>query len=252
MKNELIYTSSALQDHRVVPECNPGGDTDCACKPEDVRIDTPGDFGEVTSNDREENSWVNAIGYKSFTENFTNGSPITLDDYQYSGEFRIPALPVRDIKQTVNSEAVHLMIQLWDGRSALFQSDRFTLEGVIFWELNPWSPDLGKIKVYTGSQPSRLVNSGITLRPDLAWHSFKLAVDLVNQKYLFIAIDGRQIDLSRTPLARVQHLDWGNDVTLNITTESMAAYPQKGCPYVFTWTTQFRDLAFGHLEKTGP
>jgi hypothetical protein len=33
-----------------------------------------------------------------------------------------------------------------------------------------------------------------------------------------------------------------DDVSLIITTESQSAFPQQGCPNIFTWTTQFRKL----------
>ncbi len=247
-KSGTIFTSVDLDGFAVVPECNPGGDTECPCSQDDVHLDSQAGFGEVTSNYRRESCWVNAIGHKSFTGLFPDRSPIRLGAYRYAGQFRIPTLPERDIAQKVNAEAVHLMIQLWDGRDALYASHRSTLEGVIFWELNPWSPGIGKIRVYTGSGPSRLVDTGIVLRPDLQWHSFELAVDFTSRKYLFIAIDGQRLDLGSLDLARVQHPDWGSDLTVNITTESMAAYPRSGCSYAFTWTTQFKDLSFGYVK----
>ncbi len=247
-KLETIYTSADLAGFSVVPECNPGGDTKCPCGQEDVHLDTQADYGEVTSNYRRESCWVNAIGHKSFTGLLPDNTPITLGAYRYSGQLRIPVLPARDIAQYENAEAVHLMVQLWDGRNALYPSHRYTQEGVIFWELNPWSPGIGKIKVYTGSGPSRLIDTGITLKPDLQWHSFELAVDFSSRKYLFIAIDGQRLDLGSISLARVEHPDWGSDLTLNITTESMAAYPHSGCSYAFTWTTQFKDLSFGYVK----
>ena len=167
--------------------------------------------------------------------------------YRYVGQVSLPVLPAPDTSQRENPQAVHIMIQLWDGRNALFASNGSTLEGTIYWELNPWAADYGNIKIYTG--PLDLVDTGITLTPDLDWHTFELVVDLANQRYVSVRMDGETRDMGSYELAQVSHPEWGSDVSLNITTESMAAWPHSNCAYVFVWTTRFRDLAFQVLPN---
>jgi len=241
----VIYSSQNLSGHSIAAECNPGGVSQCPCSEADVGLATFAEYGEVTSNVREVNTYVNAIGYKKFTETFPDGDPITLDTYRYTGQFSLPRLPFPDPNQTENPEAAHLMIQLWDGRNALYQSNKTTLEGTIFWELNPWAADYGRIKVYTW--PLQLVDTGITIPPDTQWHSFELIVDLASQRYVSIAVDGNSRDLSSTLLAQVYHPDWGDDVSFVITTESLASWPQNGCPNIFKWTTRFKNLVLSRL-----
>jgi len=123
-------------------------------------------------------------------------------------------------------------------------SQQIHLGGDIYWDLNPWTAaEFGKIKVYT--QSLRLIDTGIRLRPDTAWHRFDLVVDLQRRRYVSISIDEQTRDLGKTPLAEVRHADWGQEVALVITTESLAAWPNNnGHPY--TWTTRFRDI---HLTR---
>jgi hypothetical protein len=237
-----IYASRNLSGHEVFAECNPGGTSQCPCSADDVQIASLADYGEVTSNVEAEHTYVNAIGFKKFRETFPDGTPIALGTYRYAGQFRLPTLPEADPNQVANPQAVHLMIQLWDGRNALYASDKTTLEGTIYWQLNPWESDRGTIKVYVW--PLELVDTGIVLAADTAWHTFELVVDLAAGRYLSITIDGQRADLSAFELAQVHHPEWADDVSLSITTESLAAWPGPACERVFTWTTQFRDLVF--------
>jgi len=241
-QNKVIYTSQNLEGHIVAAECNPGGGTNCYCTDNDVSIVPFGNYGEVTSNVQKRNTYVNAIGHKKFIETFPMGDTIALSTYKYSVEFQFPTVPAPDANQMTNPQAIHIMIQLWDGRNALFQADRTTLEAAIYYELNPWHPDYGKIKVYRN--PIALIDTGIKLIPDTTWHTFELVADFENKKYVSITIDSQAKDLSTVELARVSQPTWGNEVALNITTESLASWPQANCSLIFTWTTRFRDLKF--------
>lgn len=249
-QSTLIYSSTNLSGHSVVPECNPGNTTSCPCSDADVSIISSFDnYGEVTSNVRKVHTYVNAIGHKKFIETFPSGEAITLGGYTYKGQVNLPTLPFPDPNQIENPEAVHMMIQLWDGRNVLYQSNKETLEGTIYWYLNPWNTEeYGKIKVYTG-KPLVLIDTGIKLTPvsTTDWHTFELVVDLKSQKYVSIMIDGETRDLSNFELARVSQPTWGDEVSLTITTESLAGWPQAGCVNVFSWTTRFRDLEFRRI-----
>ncbi len=238
----ILYTSQNLSGHSVAAECNPGGGTNCPCSAQDVAIVSYAKYGEVTSNIREVNTYVNAIGYKKFIETFPNDEPVTLGTYKYTGKVKLLVLPAPNPSQWENSQAVHMMIQLWDGRNGLFESNKTTMEGAIYWELNPWAADYGQIFVYV--KPVVLFNTGITLTPDTNWHTFELIVDFVNQKYVSITIDGQTVNLSNSKLAQVLYPTWSDSVALGITTESMAAWPQFNWSSIFTWTTRFKDLEF--------
>lgn len=243
-QSKLIYSSQNLAGHPVVPECNPGGETGCACSEADVSLESFDGYGEVTSNVRDVHTYVNAIGHKKFIENFPNGETITLGVYEYTGQVNLPTLPISDTNQIKNPQAVHMMIQLWDGRNALFPSNKTTLEGTIYWELNPWSTEYGKIKVYTN--PLILTDTGIKLIPlsTTHWHTFTLIADFRSQKYVSITIDGDTRNLSNFELARVPQPSWGKEVSLSITTESLASWPQQSCTHIFSWPTRFRNLKF--------
>jgi hypothetical protein len=245
-RGNVIYSSHGLLGHSIFAECNPGGDSNCACSQEDALISSFTDYGEVTSNVREANTYVNAIGYKKFIEVFPDIDPITLGVYRYSGEFRLPVLPAPDLDQRENPQAIHLMIQFWDGRNELLPVNDHTLEGTIYWDLNPWTVDAGKIKIYT--YPLDLMDTGLYLQPDTEWHRFSLVIDLNSQKFVSVTIDDQTVYLSNIGLARVYHDDWGNDLSISLTTESMAAWPQADCTYIFKWTTQFRNLVFIKLD----
>jgi hypothetical protein len=145
-----------------------------------------------------------------------------------------------------NPEAAHMMMQMWDGRNALYGSQKRTLEGTIFWQLNPWTADYGHIKIYTG--PLKLIDTGIVVEPDTRWHSFELVVNFANQRYVSIVVDGERRDVSEVPLATVHHPDWGSDVSFAITAESLASWPQGGCPYVFKWGMRYRDLRLSKMR----
>ncbi|MBT4503489.1 MAG: hypothetical protein HOC74_37505 [Gemmatimonadetes bacterium] len=244
---QLIYTSSNLEGHAVAAECNPGGGSACGCTAEDVAIEFFDGYGEVTSNPRAQNTWVNAIGHKKFIETFPDEGLVALGVYQYSGQFRLTALPFPNPAQQQNGQAVHMMIQFWDGRDQLLETNKTAIEGAIYWELNPWNPESGRFKVY--ANPVVQVDTGIELAPDTEWHSFELVVDLKKQEYVSMAIDGEVADLEGIELARVHHPEWGDEVALVITTESMATWPQSDCRVVFIWTTQFSDLEFGRLAE---
>lgn len=242
-----LYASVNLAGHRLAPECNPGGGSSCACSSNDVSLVSYPNYGVVTSNIRAVNTWVNAIGYKPFNETFPNGQPVRLGSYRYCASVRLPVLPQPNPAQIQNPEAVHLMIQLWDGRNALWTANQHTLEGTIYWNLNPWTSDYGHIKIYT--YPETLVDTGIQVTPDTAWHRFSLAVDLVNRTYLFLTVDNQATNLSAFALAQVAHPDWGTNVALNLTTESLASWPGASCGNVFVWSTYFQNLSFSAFNE---
>ena len=239
-QNSLIYASQNLAGHDVAAECNPGGGTSCPCSSSDVSIASLGSYGTVTSNAQAQNTYVNAIGHRKFIETLSNGCPVVLSRYKYSAQIRLPVLPAPDVNQQQNSDAVHIMAQVYDGRDALFPSNKTTLEASIYWEINPWSADYGKIKVYT--KPTTLIDTGIIITPNTGWNSFQVIADFASKKYVSITINGQTKDLSSVDLAQVHQPSWGNEVALIITTESMATWPQTNCSNVFTWTTQFRNV----------
>jgi hypothetical protein len=245
LQHPPLYASTNLAGHSVIGECNPGGGTACACDPVlDVRLEPFSGYGEVTSNPRQRNTYVNAIGYKKFTDTFPDGTPVRLGRYEYKACVRLPVLPVTNLGNQNNAQAVHLMVQLWDGPNALYPADHQTLEGALYWDLNPWEADYGHLKIYT--DPIVLYDTGAVLQPDTEWHCFTLTVDLAKQEYVRLtytnAAGQHSIDLSGKKLAKVSHPDWGSDLSLSITTESMATWPQYTCPYAFSWTTQFKDV----------
>jgi hypothetical protein len=238
-----LYTSKNLTGHSVAAECNPNGASGCPCSALDVGL-TPFDlYGEVVSNPREVATYVNAIGYKKFSDTFPNGMPLSLSTFRYTYFVKLPVLPRPDVTQKKNPEAVHLMIQFWDGNNKLYKSDSTTLEGTIYWDLNPWTPDAGKIKIY--QYPMTLAPTGITVPADTFWHCFALTVNFLTKKYVSLSVDGTVKDLSDVALAQKKHTDWGNDLSLSITSESEAASPDAGCTKIFTWTTLFKELQFG-------
>ncbi len=244
--HEVIYTSQNLEGHVVNAECNPGGGTNCPCSQDDVAIYSYDSYGEVVSNPFLRNTWVNAIGGKRFMETFPDGAPVALGVYRYKGEFRIPTLPAPDPNQQENANGVLALLQFWDGRDELVQLNKTSLEGTFLWSLNPWDPSYGKIMVYTN--PVTLVETGIVVNPDTAWHSFEMTVDFVTQRYVSIDIDGEWIDLSGLDLARIHRPEWGDEVGIVITTESIATWPFYDCSAgAFSWTTQFRNIEFERL-----
>ena len=261
---EIIYKSRNLSGHVAYIEENPGGGTACpdpAVEGEDAIIVSYDDYGEVVANPNQKHIWVNAIGTKKFMEIFPGGRNIVLGTYRYSGEFRLPKLPAPNINQVENPEAVHFMIQLYDGTDTLLDADNYSLEFSILWKLNPWTDDYGKIMVYTGVSenkydPPDIFETAINLEPDENWHRFEMIVDYKTLKWVSISIDGVKEDLCDLDAARVKHDDWGDDFFLGITTESQSVWPQYNCELIFTWATQFRNLEFGYwpsvidLDKT--
>ncbi len=244
--HETIYTSPNLEGHVVNAECNPGGGSNCPCSQDDVAIYSYEDYGEVVSNPLSRNTWVNAIGGKRFIEEFPDGTLVSLGVYEYKGAFRIPTIPAPDPNQEENANGVLALLQFWDGRDELVQLNKTSLEGTFIWSLNPWDPSYGKIMVYTN--PISLVETGILLPPDTAWHTFEMVVDFTTQRYVSITIDGATVDLSGLDLARVYRPSWGDEVGIVITTESIATWPFYDCSAgAFTWTTQFRDIEFSRI-----
>lgn len=252
--HSLIYASPNLEGHEIFAECNPGGGSVSQCSQNDVRLQVFDRYGEITSNYRRSNTYVNAIGYKKFAEVFPQRDRLALGAYQYQGQVSLSTCPSKRLDQVQNPQAIHFMAMLWDGRNALYPANRRTLEGVLYWQLNPWQPDYGRVKVYS-AEPPQLVDTGITLRPEASdpgctsWHTFELEVDFRSQEYIAVTIDGARQELNDVELARVSHPEWGRDVSMSITTESMAAWPQYECPLIFTWTTRFRNLKLSHLVR---
>ena len=244
-KFKSLYTSSNLTGHSLFAECNPGGGTNCSCSSTDASIQSFAGYGEVTSNPRHVNTFVNAEGYKQFIENFPTGA-IELGTYKYEASTKLPVLPAIDMEQQQNAAGAHMMMQFWDGRNELWQADKRAVEAVMYWELNPWDPDYGKIQLYT-NPAFTLVDSGITIIPDTNWHDLELVADFVNQKYISITADGQTKYISNVNLIQVSHLDWGNEVAFAISTESAATWPHENCEYIFWWTQQYRDLELSKI-----
>lgn len=235
---EAIYTSANLAGHEVSAE-NLGEESAGLA---DVAIQPGEGLGRVVSNVRERAGvFVNAIGHRKFIEKLPDGRPLTAGRFRYAAHVRLPSLPKPDTAQRANPQAVHVMVQFWDGRDALLPVDRHTLEGTIYWDLNPWTADeCGKVKIY--AYPLKLQDTGIRVRPDTEWHRFELDVDLGERQYVAVRVDGREVNLAGRRLAEVEHRDWGREVALIVTTESLAAWPGKQ-KATYTWATQFRDLS---------
>jgi hypothetical protein len=245
---ELIYSSHNLSGHTNFSECNPGGATSCECNQADASLVSFPNYGEVTANPLLHHTFTNALGYKKFTELFLpSGYPIVLGSYIYSGQFRLPDLPFPNPQQVSNGESAHMMIQFYDGRDQLFPSHKTTLEGTVVYYLNPWVPNkYGHILIY--KRPVDLIDTGIIVTPDLAWHSYQIAVDFLKKQYLYIQIDSQRVDLTGIDLATIYHPDWGMDVSLAITTEAQNAFPQATCGFIFTWKVQYRDVSLKYLR----
>jgi hypothetical protein len=249
VNREVLFEAETLEGYDIFGECNPGGGTVCACDPYlDAALEHQPGYSAVISNPRRMPTYVNAIAGKRFQETFPNGEPLALGRYLYQGEFRLPVMPAQDVTQTQNSQGVHMMIMLWDGRNTLYPADGRTLEGSLYWELNPWDSDYGWFKAYTNfaSDPEQLFleETGIQLPPDTLWHSFEVVVDLESQTYISVRIDDHYADLRHIDLAKRAQPSWGLDVSLIVTAESMATWPKSNCAHVFTWTTYFRNVLF--------
>ena len=244
---DTIYTSQNLAGHTIFAECNPGGGTNCPCSALDASITSLVDYGSVTSNIRQVNTFVNAIGYKKFPEIFPDGDSISLGIYKYVGYIKLPIMPLANYSQHQNPQGVHFMIQVWDGRGKLFGLTDSSYECSIYWELNPWVQPSGKVYIYKTdtSNPSGyiLIETGIILSPDTLWHRFELVSDLVHRKYVSVTVDGN-IKAMDYPMHHVYHPDWGQDISLIITTETSATWPEYNCNKIFYWSTYFKDLVF--------
>jgi hypothetical protein len=242
-----------LNGYVVSTECNPGNSTSLPCGQSDVSIaagsDSTGQFSAVTANPRGITTFVNAIGNIHFTDNTPDGQPVMLKTYQYVYAIRLPLKPTTSSAPWIG-EQVHQMIQFWDGSARLWPADKHTLEAAIFWKLNPWDPNHGKIFVYSMDASGNLVavDTGITLAPDTNWHVFDVRADLANRVYAGISIDGNWNPLTNVPLAQIHHPDWGADLALILTAESENAFPGSTNPIVTQWTTQFKDPKLFRLD----
>jgi hypothetical protein len=243
---QVAYKSSNLAGHLLNAECNPGGTVSCACSNQDVGLLSLPDRGEVFSNVNLQQTYVNAIGYKPLHETFPNGKALFLGTYRYRYKVRLPILLKADATQQENPQAVHMMIQLWDGRNALWESNQRTMEFAIYWDINPWNTDYGQIKLYTTNL--QLFSTEIRRLPDTNWHDFELIADFAKQKYVSVTIDGQTQKVDTLPPVMVHQPTWGKDVSLNITTESMGAFPGFACENNFTWKTEFKDVELSYFE----
>jgi hypothetical protein len=237
----------------VSTECNPGGTTSFACSASDVSItsgsDSTSQFSQVTANPAGALTFVNAIGNIPFTNDTPDGQPVQLKTYRYLYAVRLPLVPTTSSAPWIG-EQVHQMIQFWDGSNQLWQANKHTLEAAMYWKLNPWDPDYGKIFAYTTASDGSLVShdTGITLAPDTNWHVFDVRADLQNQVWAGVAVDSNWNPLTNLPLARIYHPDWGSDLSLILTAESENAYPGSTNPIVTQWTTQFKDPKLYRLD----
>jgi hypothetical protein len=230
----LIYHSTNLAGHSVFAEC-----FYCFCDPTDAAIESYPDYGVVRANPNKRKVFVNAIGYKKFTDNLLPGLPVQAGEYKYSAYIRLPVLPKPDVNQEANPEAAHLMIQAYDGNNQVWKVGKKSVEATIYWDLNAWQlPEYGKIKVYT--EGKTLFYTGILLQPDVNWHFMELRADFNTMKYISITIDNQTVDLSAITLAKVDRPDYGSDLSLSITTESENA--SNSCDRVFYWDTYYRDI----------
>ncbi len=252
---KLIYSSTNLSGHASFVECNPGGGN-CECNDNNNHLVSYSDYGIVTSNPDHVNTYENIIGYKKFEHTFPDNSAIQLGMYKYKGEFRFPYLPSTDPAAYYNGQVAHMMIQLWDGSDALFQSENKTLEATIYLNINAWDnpPNTGKVQFYTiDNTPQNIPDPNNPSVPwyidlDTQWHKFQIIADLKNKKYIAISIDNKTAFLNTYDLHRVFHDDWGEDVSLVITTESQSASPQSNCLPAFTWPIYYKNTELSFYE----
>jgi hypothetical protein len=237
-----------LTGYGVSAECNPGGTTSFPCSSADVAIttgsDSTGQFSQVTANPRGITTFVNAIGNIHLTNTTPDGQPIQLTTYRYLLGLRLPRIPTTSSAPWIG-EQMHEMIQFWDGSNRLWTANKHTLEASVFWKLNPWDPNYGKVMVYTTNSSGALVavDTGFSLPLDTKWHYFDINADLRNRVWAGIGLDGTQWNpLTNLPLAQRYQPTWGNDLSLILTGESENAYPGSTNPIVTQWTTDFKDV----------
>ena len=237
-----------LTGYGVSTECNPGGTTSFPCGASDVAIstgsDSTGQFTQVTANPRGITTFVNAIGNIHLTNTTPDGQPLQLTTYRYVLAFRLPRIPTTTSAPWIG-EQLHEMVQFWDGSNKLWNANKHTLEAAVFWKLNPWDPNHGKVMVYTTNSSGALtaVDTGFTLPLDTNWHYFEINADLRDRVWAGIGLDGTQWNaLTGLPLAQIYHPDWGDDLSLILTAESENAYPGSTNPIVTQWTTDFKDV----------
>jgi len=198
----------------------------------------------VTANPRGITTFVNAIGNIHLTNTTPDGQPIRLTTYRYVLAFRLPRIPTTTSAPWIG-EQLHEMVQFWDGSNHLWNANKHTLEAAVFWKLNPWDPNHGKVMVYTTDSSGALtaVDTGFSLPLDTNWHYFEINADLRDRVWAGIGLDGTQWNpLTNLPLAQIYHPDWGSDLSLILTAESENAYPGSTNPIVTQWTTDFKDV----------
>ncbi|MBI2440091.1 MAG: fibronectin type III domain-containing protein [Lentisphaerae bacterium] len=245
----VLYETTNLAGHELAYEPNPGTTGGPPCSLSDVSLSVFADYGTVTANANRTNIFVNAIGYRKFTETYTNGQAVSLGIYRYRGSLRLPAVPAPSVVQTQNAQTAQMMIQVWDGREELWDSNSNSLEATMYWDLNPWNADFGKVKIYTMNTGALvLVNTGITVPPDTNWHTFELVADFSNRTFVSAGMDGIVVNLSTVSIAQVTHTDWSTNVAISMTAESMNTWPGDSFSYVFWWSTEFRGLDFARQE----
>ncbi|MBF0467490.1 MAG: hypothetical protein HQK61_01165 [Desulfamplus sp.] len=241
-----LYASPDLEGFYHAAECNPGNVSDCPCSIKDVAFEQRGDHAVITSNPGLNHTYVNAIVGYAITENYPDGRPIHKGIYRYSGQMRIPSIPAADLSRTDIPQAAHMVMFFWDGRNALSENNKISFEAGMFWSLNPWDPNKGKIYIYTA--PIQPVETGIVIEPDTQWHDIEMVVDFTSMTYLSLSIDGMAANVAGIPVAQVFRPDWGNELALLFSAESMAAWPLQGCPFAFSWSVYYRNIEFGLFE----
>jgi len=204
----------------------------------DVGLTANADYGVVSANVLRRSIYINAIGCQKSIDRFPDGAPIHLARYLYQCEIKLPIIPIASGQQI--PQAVHLMMQYWDGDSKTWDANKNTLEASIYWNLNPWLSNCGEVYIYTTGL--QLFDTGYKLSPDTDWHSFKLIADFEKKEYISITIGKTDIDLSGKALCQVQHNDWSSELSFSLTTESMNCYPSSN--EIFWWDTYFRELSF--------
>jgi hypothetical protein len=240
-----IYTNwGDLNGYTVFAEVNPGGGVWTPADQTDARINHNGTYSEVIANPNNRNVYVNAIGYLKWFDRTPDGAGIGLKRYRYVYALRLPRVPSTSTPSGGwNAQNVHQMIQMWDGADRLGNGQRKTREAAIYWQLNPWGSDYGKIYVYGDNNGSLyLHDTGIRLNPDTNWHTFEIRADFATGYYYGIVVDQQYRSLSNVRIARVSQPSWGNDLSLVLTAEAGNTYPGSNNTYKSQWSAQFKDV----------